>query len=251
LIVAPATVRGGRLIDRLFVRSTVIEIEQVAARMKRVRLAGPGVAKASWIPGQQVRVLVNDLFSLATVRGAFRDALRTYSVWDRDPGGATLDLCVLDHGDGPGARWTQRVAVGDEVAFSGPEGKFALRDGAYHVFIGEETAQVAFGAMLRATGQDAPVYGALEVYEADRLSLPRGSELSWSDRGGGPAENSPTLLAAVRALQLPDTPGVAYLAGEAKTCAAIRRHFIDERGWSAKTSLAVKPFWTPGKRGLE
>ncbi len=243
--------RGGRLLDRLFVRSTVTEIEQVAARMKRVRLAGPGVAAASWVAGQQIRVLVNDLFSFATVRGAFRDALRTYSVWSFDPDAATLDLCVLDHGDGPGARWSQRVAVGDEVAFSGPEGKFVVRDGAYHVFIGEETAQVAFGAMLRAIGEEVPVYGALEVDAADRLSLPRGSDLSWSERVGGPAENSPSLLAAVRGLRLPDAAGVAYVAGEAKTCAAVRRHFIDERGWSAKTSIVVKPFWTPGKRGLE
>jgi NADPH-dependent ferric siderophore reductase len=68
---------------------------------------------------------------------------------------------------------------------------------------------------------------------------------------GRPAENSAGLLAAARELDLPVTPGFLYLAGEAKTCAAIRRHFIDDRGWPAKTSMTVKPFWTPGKRGLE
>ena len=247
----PTAVKGGRLIDRLFVRSTITEIEPVAARMNRIRLSGPGIANASWTPGQQVRVLVNDLFSLRTVRGAFRDALRTYSVWHHDPSEGVLDLCVLDHGDGPGARWSRRVRVGDEVAFSGPEGKFVLGDAPYHVFIGEETAQVAFGAILRALSPEAPVYGALEIDEPDRLALPRAGELTWSERGSGPAENSATLLASVRALRLPAEPGFAYLAGEAKTCAAVRRHFIDDRGWSAKTSIAVKPFWTPGKRGLE
>jgi NADPH-dependent ferric siderophore reductase len=220
--------------------------------MRRIRLAGPSLATLASTPGQQVRVLVSDMFSFDTVRHAFRDALRTYSVWEHDPATATLDLCVLEHGEGPGARWSRSLAVGAEVAFREPEGKLVLQEADYHVFIGEETASVAFGAMLRAVPAGDRLFGAIEVdTEADRLALPRGDELAWSYRHGRLADNSPTLLAAARALTLPDSPGSLYLAGEAKTCAAIRRHFIDERGWSAKTCMAVKPFWTPGKRGLE
>jgi NADPH-dependent ferric siderophore reductase len=138
------------------------------------------------------------------------------------------------------------------VAFRQPEGNLVLHPADYHVFIGEETAAVAFGAILRTVPSGVPVFGAVEVAaEADRLALPRGDDLTWSYRGSRPADNSASLLAAARALQLPDPPGFLYLAGEAKTCVAIRRHFIDERGWPAKTSMAVKPFWTPGKRGLE
>jgi NADPH-dependent ferric siderophore reductase len=178
--------------------------------------------------------------------------LRTYSVWDHDPGSAALDLCVLEHGDGPGARWSKSLAVGDEVAFREPEGKFVLQPAGYHVFIGEETAAVPFGAMLRALPASGRVFGAIEVgAEGDRLGLPRAGELAWSYRDGRPADDSAPLLAAAQALELPTDPGFLYLAGEAKTCAAIRRHFIDERGWPAKTSMLVKPFWTPGKRGLE
>ncbi len=244
--------RGKRLLDRLFIRAGVSEIEQVASRMRRIRLTGPGVAELSWTPGQQVRVLVSELFSFETARRAFRDALRTYSVWDHDPGSASLDLCVLEHGDGPGARWSKSLAVGDEVAFREPEGTFVLQPSDYHVFIGEETAAVPFGAMLHTLPASERVFGAIEVdAEADRLTLPRGDDLAWSYRRGRPADSSATLLTAARALELPGSPGFLYLAGEAKTCAAIRRHFIDERGWPAKTSMLVKPFWTPGKRGLE
>jgi NADPH-dependent ferric siderophore reductase len=247
-----AAVRGRRVVDRLFVRSHVSHIEPVAARMRRIRLAGPALAGLKSVPGQQVRVLVSDLFSFETVRHAFRDALRTYSVWDHDPGNATLDLCVLEHGDGPGARWSKSLAVGDEVALRHPEGNLVLHPADYHVFIGEETAAVAFGAILRTVPTGAGVFGAIEVDgPGDQLALPRGDELAWHHRAGGSAENSAGLLAAARALNLPETPGFLYLAGEAKTCAAVRRHFLDDRGWPAKTSMAVKPFWTPGKRGLE
>jgi len=50
------------------------------------------------------------------------DFLRTYSVWDHDPRAGTIDLCVLNHGDGPGARWSRQVKAGDEVSFGGPRG---------------------------------------------------------------------------------------------------------------------------------
>jgi NADPH-dependent ferric siderophore reductase len=245
-------VRGRLFLDRLFVRSHVTEIEQVAARMRRIRVAGPALADLAWTPGQQVRVLVSEMFSFETVRHAFRDALRTYSVWDHHPVSASLELCVLEHGDGPGARWSRSLDVGDEVAFRQPEGNLVLHPADHHVFIGEETASVAFGAILRTVPASIPVFGALEIDSAsDRLTLPRSGELSWAYRDGIPAESSAGLLAAARGLELPDQPGFLYLAGEAKTCAAIRRHFIDERGWPAKTSMIVKPFWTPGKRGLE
>jgi NADPH-dependent ferric siderophore reductase len=240
-----------KIADRLFTRAVVSEVEQVTPRMRRIRLAGTRLTSPPSVPGQQLRVVVNDLFSRETVRHMFRDFLRTYSVWDHDPRAGTIDLCVLNHGDGPGTRWSRQVTAGDEVSFSGPEGKFATRPAAYHVFVGEETAQVAFGAMLRALPVQASVHGVIEVgEEADRLPLAHGGAFSWLARHGASAERSATLINALRSLDLPSEPGHAYIAGEAKTCAAARRHLIDDRGWPAR-SISAKPFWTPGKRGLE
>jgi NADPH-dependent ferric siderophore reductase len=239
----------GFAVDRFLIRSTVAEVGQVTPRMRRIRLTSPRLANLPWTPGQQVRVLVGDWFAL---RGGFKDALRTYSVWSHDPAKCTVDLCVFDHGDGPGARWSRRVGVGDEVAFTAPEGTFVLHEADYHVFVGEETAQVPFDAMLRSLPQRSAVHGVIEVNQpVDRLALARASDLTWRYRDGAYAENSQSLINAVRALDLPDAPGFAYLAGEAKTCAAVRRHFSEERGWPARRSVAVKAFWTPRKRGLE
>jgi NADPH-dependent ferric siderophore reductase len=240
-----------KITDRLFIRATVSEVEQVTARMRRIRLVGSRLASLASVPGQQLRVVVNDLFSRETVRHMFRDLLRTYSVWDHDPQAGIIDLCVLDHGAGPGTRWSRQVTAGDEVSFSGPEGKFATRPAAYHVFVGEETAQVAFGAMLGALPPHACVHGVIEVdEEADRLPLAHAEAVNWLSRHGASAERSATLINTLRSLGLPPGPGHAYIAGEAKTCAAARRHFIDDRGWPAR-SISAKPFWTPGKRGLE
>lgn len=231
-----------RLLGWLFVRGQVDEISQITPRMRLIRLAGPELHGLSWTPGQQVRVRTRDPLGTA--------ALRTYSVWSYQAD--QLELCVLDHGDGPGARWARGLRAGDEVMFRKPEGTFVVADSApYHVFAGEETASVAFGAMLQALPPDAQVYGAIEVPgEEDRLPLPRWAELTWRFRGDANAAASAGLVAAVRELGLPAEPGVAYLAGEARTCQAIRAHLVTERGWPRR-SVLTKPFWTPGKRGLE
>jgi NADPH-dependent ferric siderophore reductase len=234
--VATDTAARRGLLDRFFVRGSVADVAEITPRMRQIRLAA--AAGVSWIPGQQIRVRV-------------RGGLRTYSIWSGS--GGELELCVLDHGDGPGTQWARGLRAGDEVQFRKPEGRFVVVPSAeYHLFAGEETASVAFGPMLGALPSSASVYGAIEVAdETDRLPLPRSAELTWQYRGPGvSAASSAGLVEAVRVLDLPDLPGVAYLAGEARTCQAIRAHLVQERGWPRR-SVLVKPFWTPGKRGME
>jgi NADPH-dependent ferric siderophore reductase len=232
----------GPLLDRMFARGVVGTCEQITPRMRRISLTGPELTGLSWVPGQQVRVRITEAGGMGT--------LRTYSVWAHEED--WLELCVLDHGDGPGARWIRGIRVGAEVLFRRPEGKLvAAGSAAYHLFAGEETASVAFGAMLRSLPASARVYGAIEVAgEADRLPLPRAAELTWRYRGSESAAVSAGLVAAVRELELPAEPGIAYLAGEARTCQAVRAHLVRERNWPRR-SVLIKPFWTPGKRGME
>jgi NADPH-dependent ferric siderophore reductase len=224
----------------------VTEIETIARRMRRIRIEGDDIARLTCIPGQQVRVHVADMRS---PRSWLRpqDLLRTYSVWQHDDG---IELCVLDHDTGgPGARWARQLRTGQPVSFGRPEGTFVLRDGGYHVFAGEETASVAFGAMLRALPSATPAYGIIEADEPDdRLPLAR--QLHWRYRHGQSAAASQSLLEAFTQLELPSEPGVAYLAGEARTIQLLRRHLVSERGWP-RQAIRTKPFWAPGKRGLD
>jgi NADPH-dependent ferric siderophore reductase len=234
-----------RILDRFLCRGTVEAVDSIAPRMRRIRITGESLRDLDWTPGQHIRLQVGDL-----LRG-FRDALRTYSIWDCD-GHGRLDLCILDHPEaGPGARWSRHVRVGQQVAFTHPEGRLVIRDNApYHLFVGDETASVAFGAMLRALPASARVYAALEVdAPEDRLPLPRAGELTWVHREGA-LTGPDTLASALPALDLPTEPGMAYIAGEARTCQAVRRHLLNDRGWPRKSTI-VKPFWAPGKRGLD
>jgi NADPH-dependent ferric siderophore reductase len=220
------------ILDRFLLRGTVDDVEDVTRRMRRIRIVGEALRGMDWVAGRHVRVRVGGLL------------LRTYSIWDYDDSGR-LDLCVLDHsGAGPGARWSRQVRAGQQVTFTRPDGRLVLHpDAPYHLFVGDETASVALGAMLRALPASEQVHGVVEVDDLDhRLSLPRDDELTWVPGG--------TLMPALEKLDLPDGPGVAYVAGEARACQAVRRHLTHERGWSRR-AVVVKPFWAPGKRGMD
>ncbi|MFG2052702.1 siderophore-interacting protein [Micromonospora sp. NPDC048930] len=214
------------LLDRFLLAATVGQIEPVTPRMRRIRLTGPSLRGLAWLPGQHVRVRVD-----AT-------RLRSYSVFDHVDG-EHLDLCVLDHPSaGPGTRWARRVRVGQPVALTRPQGRLVPRPGVpYHLFVGDETASVAFAAMLRALSADARVHGVIEVRGPDdRVPLHRAGELTWIHR-----DRPDGIIQALRALDLPAAPGVAYVAGEARACQAARRHLRAERGWPAD-AVVVKPF---------
>jgi NADPH-dependent ferric siderophore reductase len=242
---APATL-GDRVIGLFTTTGTVTRIEPIARNMRLVRVESDEIARLAWTPGQHVRVHVGDRRDRRSWLRP-RDALRAYSVWNHDGG---LELCVFDHDTGgPGARWVRALRTGQRVTFGRPEGSFTLRDAPYHVFAGEETAAVAFGAMLRALPPGAPAYGVIEVDgPGDRLPLARG--LHWEYRGGRSAAASETLVEAVHRLELPPGPGVAYLAGEARTIQMLRRHLVAERGWP-RQAIRTKPFWAPGRLGLD
>ncbi|MHC3468277.1 siderophore-interacting protein [Streptomyces sp. 7R007] len=222
------------VLDLLTLQGTITEAEPVAARMRRLRVESEALAGLAVRPGQQVRVLAGGGLTL-----------RTYSIWRYDPAGA-VELCVLDHpGDGPGARWGRSAGVGDRVRLRKPEGTFTLRpDAAHHVFVGDETASVAFGAMLAALPDGARISGCVETRTpADRLPLRHADRLDWLTRGAS------SLPDAVRRLA-PAPGGIAYVAGEARTVQQVRQVLVREAGWDRRAVL-TKPFWAPGKKGLE
>jgi len=236
------------LIDRIALRARVTRLESAAAHTRLIELAGPALERLAWTPGQQVRVMVSG--PLRGLTDLVRSSLRTYSISTYR--GDRIELCVYEHGDGPGARWAAGLQIGDEVSLRRPEGRLVLTPAApHHLFVGEETATVAFGAMLRALPVGAEAHAVLEARgPADRLELPGTTQVTWIDRGAAPAVDPERLVAALRAATLPDQPGAAYVAGEARTCQAVRSHLVRERGWPRR-AVVIKPFWAPGKRGLE
>jgi Siderophore-interacting protein len=242
-------------LERVFAKhvseGAIADVGLVTPTLKRIRIFCEKLDQLSYTPGQHVRVEINDPLSLY---GILRpsDTLRTYTIWDYSPEDREFELRAhLYDGDGIGLNWARNAKVGDPVKFWGPMGDFWPDPTApFHLFVGEETASVAFGPMIRALGPNALVIGVLESETpADEVPVPGDHEFIRVHRNGSPAVSSPTLLTAVSRLDLPDNTGRAYIAGEARTCRLIRDHLVRDRNWPRK-SIRVKPFWTPDKRGL-
>lgn len=240
--------------DAVFLSATVSEIEELTPRMRRIRFSGPRLQALAWTPGQHVRLQVAGLLE-SVLRLHPHDALRTYSIYDADPDSGTLDIVMLNHDFDPttmtpARHWATAVSIGDHVQITRPQGNFVIRrDAPYLLFAGEETASVAFAAMLRTLQPDTDVYGVIEAAAAADLP-PLARPVTHVERGEASAANSPALADALRALQLPEHPGIAYLAGEARTIQTLRKILITERGWDRR-QIRTKPFWTPGRTGME
>jgi len=229
----------------------VEETEQLTPTSMRIRLAGPKLVGLTLHPGEHVRVRISPM--LATLlRLKAGDSLRTYSVWNADPEQGWIDLVVFDHGnpDSVGRDWAASIQPGEYVAFLRGNRPLKLRpDAPWHLFVGEETAAVGFASLMRALPAETVVLGVHQAEtEDDHVDLPR--PLARISRRGEPAAASQQLVDAVADLDLPNDRGAAYLAGEARSIQMVRAHLVQDRGWR-RQDIVTKPFWTPGRRGLD
>jgi NADPH-dependent ferric siderophore reductase len=227
----------------MMLHAPVTAVDRITARMIRIRVDTSAIVMPDWIPGQQVRVLVGNA---PPPKDWVLGQMRTYSIWQDTQ--ERMELIVLDHGSGPGASWARQASPGQLVTFSKPLGTLVTQPAGPHLFIGEETASVPFGAMMRSLPAEHQAMAIFEIDEPeDQLPIP--GDVRWHYRHGRSAASSASLVRAVQDTDLPK-PGIAYLAGEARTIQALRTHLVQDRGWP-RQSVVTKPFWTPGKKGME
>src|SRR6478752_6178721 len=86
----------GRLVLR---DARVTAVRELGDRTREIVLEGAALRDVEWVPGDKIQVLLPT-----------RD-VRTYTPasWDQRRG--STELIVFAHGDSPGARWSQRIAV--------------------------------------------------------------------------------------------------------------------------------------------
>lgn len=167
---------------------TVSAVEKISALMLRICILSDSLDKLLYSPAQHVRIQINDPLSL---RGLFRpsETLRSYTIWEFLPQEHAFELCIhLYGGDGIGQNWARNVKASDAVTFWGPMGDFVITSASYYLFIGEETASIAFGSMIRSLSMETKIYGVLESNSPeDDIAIPRSQELLRVYRNGDSA----------------------------------------------------------------
>lgn len=218
----------------------LVDARLLTPRVRRLRFTGGGLDGLRAVAGQDLMVAVP-----ASGRTHFR---RRYTIRRLAPDVPAVDLDIVLHGEGPGARWAAAATVGARVEAIGPRGKIGLAEGAsWHLFVGDESALPAIFSMIEALPSGAAALAVLEVAGADEQQQLEGSRcdvaLRWLHRTSAPGTG--TLLAdEIAGLPLPRGHGHAYVFGELRQVAAARAGLI-ARGVDPE-DIDHKAYWRLG-----
>ncbi|MFE7302037.1 MULTISPECIES: siderophore-interacting protein [unclassified Streptomyces] len=194
---------------------------------------------------------------------AERPVMRSYTIREQRPDPCEFDVDFALHGaddpaapsGGPASRWAVRARPGDRLTVLAP----AVEDNGgvdfrpppgtdWILLTGDETALPAIAGILAwlSPGTVAKVW--IEVgHEGDRQPLPTfaDAEVDWLVRDPAAAGHGTPVLDALRAAGLPAGTPYAWIAGEAGSVKAVRRHLVGERGFDRR-AVKFTGYWRRG-----
>lgn len=184
--------------------------------------------------------------------------VRAYTIASTPRHGEVITLCADVAPAGPGSRWFEALAAGDEIAFKGPLGGFVFdrADPRPPLFVAEEIGIVPIRSILidlDEAGVDrpatlvhwAPTPAGL-AYRSEFLELARRRpgfvyHSCVTDTATGWNGECSTLLDAVERVTPPDGHVAAYVAGGEATIKQVRS-VLTSRGLDRK-SVKWERFW--------
>ena len=253
-------------------RIQVADVTRLTPRMTRITFGGAALADFTYDapdlqaklcfprPGQKVPQLpepvTDDEYGMRWYQSYLaipepeRPWMRQFTIRSHHPGDGTIAVDFILHGDdGPASRWGSSAEVGDEVGMVGPSPVFAqpvpFDRCDWLLLAGDETALPAIGTLLEALpdGKTAIVYAEVaDTAEEQQFETNGDVTVHWLHRDGEPAGKSTVLVEAVTGAELPSGNGRAWLAGEAGSVRALRRHLVGERGLP-KPSVDFTGYW--------
>ncbi|WP_445396570.1 siderophore-interacting protein [Streptomyces sp. LE64] len=249
----------------------VTAVTDVTPGMRRITLTGEGLADfVPLAPDQQVKLFfgrdgraprmpeppadrdpVTWYQRYLAIPAPERPWMRTYSVRHHRPARREIDVDFVLHGprggEGPAARWAYAAGPGDVIGLVGPALSNLRTAGApdWKLFVGDETALPAIGALLEDLGPDEHALVIAEVADAGEeqpWSSPARVDAHWVHRGNVSPGRSTVLVDAVRRAVFPPGEVFAWVSGEAGAVRAVRRHLVADRGVD-KRHIAFTGYW--------
>ncbi|OWQ87596.1 NADPH-dependent ferric siderophore reductase [Roseateles aquatilis] len=213
---------------------TVLGVDDVTPNFRRVTLGGESLADF-------VSASFDDHVKLIFDASGDAPVMRDYTPRRHDAAARELVIEFAQHGDGPAAAWAAQAVPGQSLTVGGPRGSFIVPvDYDWHLLAGDETALPAVARRLEELPPGTRVIALLNVPESDRRHFQTTADvdLRWVD-------GDEALLAAARALTLPDGEGYAWCAGEAAAMTALRRVLVEEKGHD-RHAIRASAYWKRG-----
>ena len=219
---------------------TVIDVVAAGPRVRRITVTGDGLADLIALPGQDLVVHLPD--------GSGGGVSRRYTIRHLDTARRTLDLDVVLHGHGPGARWADTAQVGEVIEVFGPRGKVRLAPAHWQLFAGDESAVPGIAERVAALPADTSARVIVEVEDAadhEPMPTPAQLDVQWLHRDGVAPGQSELLDRALEAVEIPDADRHAYLFAESRVVRRLR-DLLSLRGVSA-AEISAKGYWNIGR----
>ena len=239
--------------------ATVVSNERITPKMARVTLQTPDFADfTSDAYDDHVKLFFAPAGTALTLpepgpngmvfpEGTERPPARDYTPRRIDLAKGEVVFDFVLHGDGPAASWAETAAPGDKLGVGGPRASFVVADVFdWYLLVGDETALPAIGRRIEELPTGKRIIAFIEVADAAEiqpLSVPGDKlELHWVNRSDA---NAPSLIEQVRAANLPEGNGYAFIAGEAVMSTTLRDYLVETLGWDADRIKAAG-YWRQG-----
>ncbi|MFE5935548.1 siderophore-interacting protein [Streptomyces sp. NPDC056470] len=254
-------------------RVQVLAVRSVTPRLLRVTFGGESLAGLTLAgPDQQVKLYFprpgqsepvlpapdpdGDIMRWYAAYGAIPEAerpwMRSYTIRAHDPVAGTVDIDFHVHGEagtahhGPATRWAHEAGPGDTLGMFGPSAYFAtpiaLGSSDWTLLVADACSLPALATIAEALPPGHRAVAFVQVADAaEEQILVTAGELSvrWL-HGEGSAAGA--VVEAVRGASLPSGTPYVWLAGEAGTVRAVRRHLVEERGYG-KRAVDFTGYW--------
>ena len=235
-----------KLARQFLKQAIVLSKKELSEGIFHLIIKGQDLVNLTYLPGQHLRVFVGMDMDVA-----MSDKVRTYSVWRYDNKMGIMDLMVCTHANGPGSLWANELREGEEIYFTSPKGKFTLDLSAQqYLFIGDITTLAHFYEIKRNLPTTKHVKGILYADHIHDLvpDLDGSFPFEFYELPPYPLEQLKALLD--KELPLDTNDCMVYVGGDGRVCVELLRHLKKTKGMNGK-NIKVKPFWMPGKKGLE
>lgn len=213
----------------------VVRVERIGANFVAVTFANPSLADF-------VSDSFDDHVKFIFPGPAGEAVMRDYTPRSFDRESCTLTIEFALHGHGLACEWARNAAPGQHATIAGPRGSMIIpTDYAWHLLAGDATALPAIHRRIEELPAGASAVVVAQVADAaDRRQFASAARLDvrW-------VSTSDELIAAVRALPLPEGEGFAWCAGEAHSMARLRELLIAQKQ-HPREAMRVAAYWKPG-----
>ncbi|MRK00024.1 siderophore-interacting protein [Aeromicrobium sp. S22] len=228
--------------------ATVLGRRQLSAHLVTVTLGGLRGWASTGVPDEYIRVLIppagaelalpqiDEKWTISYPEGAIEPDFRVYTISDHRvvDGETRVDLDIALHDEGVGSSWARSCRPGDVVGVIEPHGLYAAPvDVGWQLLVADITGLPAVARILRGlSAQQKAVVHVVLTDPGDQIALPSAADvdLTWQVVAKE-TDVCEALTAAVTSRELPDGDRYVWLAGEARSSRAVRRHLRRELRW--------------------